>query len=125
MASLFDRQFEESYTLYNHLIDELKVRDAQTLFLGAVASTGADHHENAIALLELSKMKNTNFYDSRHALALLYLEAQNNEGAAIQLSKINIDTFQSHYFDFEIDTEKLLFRKQNPKRENPEVSPTP
>ena len=118
MASLFDKQFEESYTLYNHLIDELKVRDAQTLFLGAVASTGADHHENAIALLELSKMKNTNFYESRHALALLYLEAQNNEGAVIALSKMNVNNFLSHYFDFEIDTQKLLIKQQNLKREN-------
>jgi len=118
MASLFDKQFEESYTLYNHLIDELKVRDAQTLFMAAVASTAADHHENAIALLELSKMKNENFYESRLALALLYLEAQNNEGATIQLSKINSNNFQSQYFDFDIDTVKLLFEKQNPKIEN-------
>ena len=38
------------------IIDELKVRDAYTLYLGAVASTAASHHANAIALLELSKM---------------------------------------------------------------------
>ena len=58
-------------------IDELKVRDAYTLFLGAVASTAAQHHENAIALLELSKLKNKNLYESRFALALLYLEIKN------------------------------------------------
>jgi len=114
LASLFDKQFEESYTLYNHLIDELKVRDSYTLFLGAVASTAAGHHSNAIALLELSKMKNKNFYESRYALALLYLEIQNNEGATIQLSKIEADDFSSLYFDFEIDTQKLLYKKQHP-----------
>ncbi len=120
MASLFDREFEESYSLYSHLIDELKIRDAQTLFLGAVAATAASHHENAIALLELSKMKNKNFYESRLALALLYLEIQNNDGATIQLQNINKDSFRSRYFDFSIDTDKLLFEKLNPKKQNQE-----
>jgi len=114
MASLFDKHFEESYTLYNHLIDELKVQDAYTLFLGAVASTAAEHHANAIALLELSKMKNKTFYESRYALALLYMESENNDGAVIQLSKINSDSFHSRYFDFEIDTQKLLRKSKKP-----------
>jgi len=114
LASLFDKQFEESYTLYNHLIDELKVRDSYTLFLGAVASTAAEHHENAIALLELSKLKNKNLYESRFALALLYLEIKNNEGAVIQLSKIDKEDFRSKFFDFEINSDELLFKKNNP-----------
>ncbi len=116
LVSLYDKQFEESYTLYNHLIDELKVRDAHTLYLGAVASTAAKHHENAIALLELAKMKNGNFYESRYALALLYMEINNNNGAVIQLSRIQNDKFQSQYFEFEIDTDKLLFQKQHPEK---------
>ena len=114
LASLFDKHFEESYTLYNHLIDELRIRDAYTLFLGAVASTAAGHHENAIALLELSKLKNKNLYESRFALGLLYLEIENNEGAMIQMSKIDQEDFRSSFFDFEINTDKLLFRKENP-----------
>ena len=113
MASFYDKEFEESYTLYNALIDEFKIRDAQTLFLGAVSSTAANHHENAIALLELSKMKNKNFTQSRYALGLLYLEVQNNQGAVIQLSKVGNRGFSSKYFDFEIDLDKLLFAKQN------------
>ncbi|MDF1883584.1 tetratricopeptide repeat protein [Sulfurimonas sp. SAG-AH-194-C21] len=113
LASLFDKQFEESYTLYNHLIDELKVQDAYTLFLGAVASTVASHHGNAIALLELSKLKNGNLYESRYALALLYLEAKNNKGAVIQLSRIEKDGFSSNFFDFEINTNELLFKKNS------------
>ncbi|MBA3026229.1 MAG: hypothetical protein FP820_07415 [Sulfurimonas sp.] len=113
LASLYDKAYEESYTLYNNLIDEYKVRDALTLFLGAVASTAAEHHENAIALLELSKMKDTNFLESRYALGLLYMEVQNNEGANIQLSKIGDNGFVSEYFDFEIDVDKLLFEKQS------------
>ena len=113
LASLYDSAFEESYTLYNTLIDEHKVRDANTLFLGAVASTAANHHENAIALLELSKMKNKKFLESRYALGLLYLEIQNNHGATIQLLKIDKENFNSEYFDFEIDTDKILFKKQH------------
>ena len=114
LASLYDKHFEESYTLYNHLIDELKVRDAYTLFLGAVASTAAGHHENAIALLELSKLKNNSFYESRYALALLYLEVKNNEGATIQLKNIKSDGFKSNFFDFIIDTNELYFKRNNP-----------
>ena len=60
-------------------------------------------------------MKNENFFESRYALALLYLEVENNEGAIIQLSKIQTDNFRSNYFDFDIDTEKLLYKKQHPQ----------
>lgn len=116
LASLFDKQFEESYTLYNHLIDERKVTDAYTLYLGAVASTAANHHANAIALLELSKIKNKSYYESRFALGLLYLEAKNYEAANIQLLHIDSNNFRSHYFDFEIDTQKLLFAKQHQEK---------
>ena len=115
LTLLYNRDFEEAYTHYNHLIDELKVQDAYTLYLGAIASTAAKHHANAIALLELSKMKNENFFEARYALALLYMEIKNNEGAAIQLQKINNDAFESEYFEFNIDTDKLLFMKEHPK----------
>ncbi|QSZ42576.1 tetratricopeptide repeat protein [Sulfurimonas aquatica] len=115
LASLYDKQFEESYTLYNHIIDDLQVRDSYTLFMGAVASTAAGHHENAIALLELSKLKDSDFFESRYALALLYLEVKNNAGAVIQLSRIEEDGFISQYFDFSINTNELLFKKQHPK----------
>ena len=101
---------------------EKKVRDALTLFLGAVASTAAGHHENAIALLELSKMKDSNFVESRYALGLLYLQMQNSEGAAIQFSKVGDNGFVSEYFNFEIDLDKLLFEKQSKEKE--EESPT-
>jgi hypothetical protein len=115
LTSLYNKNFEESYSIYNHLIDELKVRDAYTLYLGAVASTAANHHANAIALLELSIMKNRSFYESRYALALLYLEIKNNEGATIQMKKINDNSFESNYFEFNIDTDKLLYQKQHPQ----------
>jgi len=111
-ASLVDRTYEESYSMYNELIDELKIRDAQTLFLGAVASIAAGHHENAIALLELSKMKDKTLAESRYALGLLYLEVQNNEGATIQLANVANNGFISEYFNFEIDLDKLHLQKE-------------
>lgn len=114
LASLYDGAFEESYTLYNNLIDDLKVRDANTLFLGAVASIAANHHANAIALLELSKLKDSKFLETRYALGLLYLEVKNNKGAVIQLSRINKNNFNSGYFNFNIDVNSLLFKKQHP-----------
>ncbi|WP_372999715.1 hypothetical protein [Sulfurimonas sp.] len=117
LASLYDKAFEESYTLYNYLIDDLKVRDAYTLFLGAVASTAADHHANAIALLELSKMKDGSFLESRYALGLLYLEVQNNQGAAIQFGRIGDNGFSSEYFNFDINLNKLLFEKEQAAKE--------
>ncbi len=106
-AYFYKQEFEKSYTLYNQLIDTYKVRDEHTLFMGACASIGSEHYENAIALLELSKLKNTNFLESRYALALLYMQVRNNPGAVIQLSKMGNTGFVSRYFDFRIDTDKL------------------
>jgi hypothetical protein len=111
ITSLYDKAYEESYVLYNTLIDDLKVRDYYTLFLGSVASTAANHSANAIALLELSKMKNKNFKETRYALGLLYLQTQNNEGAAIQLKTVGDEGFRSRYFTFDIDTDKLYTQK--------------
>ncbi len=106
-AYLFNRQFEESYALYNQLVDTHKIKDGQTLFLGACASIGAEHYENAIALLELSKLTNPAFAETRYALGLLYLQAQNNAAGAGQLSRLGNNGFVSRYFDFAIDTDKL------------------
>jgi Flp pilus assembly protein TadD len=115
LTYLFGEQYEKAYTLYNSLIDEVKVRDVYTLFLGAIASTAAGHHGNAIALLELANLKNKSFSESRYALGLLYLELKNNEAATIQFAHIDANYFKSQYFDFEIDVDKLLFKKQHPK----------
>ena len=116
MSYLFGKQYEKAYSLYNALIDEVKMRDVNTLFLGAIASTAAGHHGNAIALLELANLKNKNFAQSRYALGLLYLELKNNEAAVIQFAHINTNNFHSQYFDFTIDGEKLLFQKQHTEK---------
>jgi hypothetical protein len=45
------------------------------------------------------------------------MEINNNNGAVIQLSRIQADGFASQYFEFQIDTQKLLFEKQHPNEE--------
>jgi len=114
LASLYDGAFEESYSLYNNLVDNLKVRDARTLFLAAVASIAASHHANAIALLQLSTLKDKYFLETRYALGLLYLEVKNNKGAIVQLSKIDAQNFNSEYFNFDIDLDELTYEKMHP-----------
>ncbi|MDX9813462.1 MAG: hypothetical protein WC144_03640 [Sulfurimonas sp.] len=116
LASLYDNSFEESFSLYNKLIDEDGVKDTQTLFLASVASIAAGHNDNAIALLELSKLREPSFLESRYALGLLHLEKKNYRGAVSQLQKVEQKGFNSFYFDFDIDTSRLLFLKQD--REN-------
>ena len=116
LALLYNQNFEESYVLYNHLIDEEKIRDAKTLFLASVASIAAKHHANAIALLELSKLKDKKFQEARYALGLLYLEIGNPRGANIEFGKLGSNNFSSKFFNFDIDLEKLTFRQQHAKK---------
>lgn len=104
---IFTNDFEESYRIYNRMIDEFKISDAGTLFMAAVAAIGSNHPQNAIALLELSKLTDPNSSDSRLALAYLYQEVGNIEAATIQYNLIKGEKFQSKFFDFNIDHEKL------------------
>ncbi len=115
-AYLYNRNFEEAYTLYNQVIDTHKIKDEQTLFLGSCASIGAEHYQNAIALLELSKLKNSDFKETRYALALLYMQIQNNPASATLLARLGNEGFISRYFDFAVDTEKL---SSDPKNHHP------
>ncbi|MCI4406608.1 MAG: tetratricopeptide repeat protein [Sulfuricurvum sp.] len=112
----YNQDFEKSYSLYNQLIDTHKIRDEKTLFMGASASIGARHYENAIALLELSKIQNPTYLETLYALSLLYIQNRNNPAAVIQLDKMGNTGFQSQNFDFQIDTEKLA---KEPKSYHP------
>jgi len=102
-TAIYTQQFEKAYKLYNDLIDNCGQSDSHTLFLAAVAAIGSGHHANAIALLELSKLTDTSNMESRYALGLLYQEAKNFDGAAIQYRKIGNSGFRSSYFTFYIN----------------------
>ncbi|MDP3466418.1 MAG: tetratricopeptide repeat protein [Sulfuricurvum sp.] len=112
LAHFYNQDFEKSYTLYNEVVDTYGLKDERTLFMAASASIGAEHYQNAIALLELSKMTNPNYLENRYALGLLYMQVQNNPAAVIQFIKIGNTGFKSHTFDFKIDTDKLATEPQ-------------
>ncbi|WP_024791578.1 tetratricopeptide repeat protein [Lebetimonas sp. JS032] len=100
-ANLYTKHFEESYVIYNDLINNKNVDDPFTLYQAAVAGIGANHHANAVALMELAKLKNPTYSEARYGLGLLWQEANNIRAARIQYSKIP-DGFESKYFDFNI-----------------------
>jgi tetratricopeptide (TPR) repeat protein len=108
LAYFYNQDFEKSYTLYNEAIDTYGLKDERTLFMAASASIASEHFQNAIALLELSKMTNPNYLENRYALGLLYLQIQNNPAAVIQFHKMGNSGFKSNMFDFKIDTDKLV-----------------
>ncbi|MDD3344661.1 MAG: hypothetical protein PHR87_13945 [Sulfurospirillaceae bacterium] len=99
---IYSNSFEEAFTLYNKLIDDFNQQDTNTIFLASVAAIGAGHPENAIALLELSKLIDPSNMESRYALGLLYQEIGNFEGAATQYRMIGNNGFSSQYFSFDI-----------------------
>ncbi len=100
-ANLYTRHFEEAYVLYNDLINNKNITDPHTLYHAAVAAIGANHHANAVVLMELAKLKNPSFYEARYGLGLLWEETGNLRAASIQYSKIP-DGFESRFFDFNI-----------------------
>jgi len=113
LAYFYNQDFEKSYTLYNEAVDTYKLADERTLFMAASASIGAGHYQNAIALLELSKMTNPNYLENRYALGLLYMQVQNNPAAVIQFTKMGNKGFKSNTFDFKIDTDKLALEPKD------------
>ncbi|EAJ7028933.1 tetratricopeptide repeat protein [Campylobacter coli] len=98
---IFAQQYEESYALYNTLIDEYGAKDSRTLFLASVAAVGANNPNSAIALLQLSKLTDKNNKESKVALGLLYQEVGNYEAAMTQYRTLPND-FKSEFFTFDI-----------------------
>ena len=100
-ANLYTKHFEEAFTIYNDLINNKNITDPHTLYHAAVAAIGANHHPNAVALMELAKLKNPNYFEARYGLGLLWQESNNLNAASIQYGKIK-DGFESKFFDFNI-----------------------
>jgi tetratricopeptide (TPR) repeat protein len=96
------KKFEIAFNQYNQLIDELNVRDSDTLLKAALAAIGSNHKENAIVLLEIAKRKNRRSFESRYGLGLLYHEVGNLAAAGTQYHLIKDSTYVSKYFDFDI-----------------------
>jgi tetratricopeptide (TPR) repeat protein len=112
LAHFYNKDFEQSYSLYNEAIDTYAIKDEKTYYMGALASIAAEHYQNAISLFQLSKMTNPNYLEGRYALGLLYMQTQNNHAAIVQFSKMGDAGFKSRTFDFKIDTDKLATQPQ-------------
>ena len=108
LLNIYSGHFEKAFVYYNTLIDDLKEDDPQTRFLGAVAALGAGRHENAVALLQISKMESVTNLESKFALGLLYQEAKNFKAARDHYEQVSSSDFVSEYFDFDIDTSPML-----------------
>jgi Flp pilus assembly protein TadD len=106
LADLHLGFYEESYVIYNKLIDDLNQRDPETLFLAAIASMGSEHFANAAVLLKLVNIKSKSNYEARLGLGLLFLQNGNLKSAKTQLNMIKSNNFKSEYFDFDIDNKK-------------------
>lgn len=102
LSSIYNENFDKAYKLYNNLIDKYNQKDTHTLFLAGVSAIGSNHHANAVALFELSKLTDKSNMESKYALGLLYHEAKNLEGASIQYKKIGNSGFKSNYFEFKL-----------------------
>lgn len=100
-ANFYTKHFEESYTIYNDLINNKNINDPHTLYHAAISAIAAGHHANAVVLMELAKLKNPNYLEARYGLGLLWQEAGNLNAASIQYSKID-NEFVSKFFDFNI-----------------------
>lgn len=107
LLNIYQQNFEESYAIYDRLINGLKEDDSYTRYLGAVAAIGAGHKNAASLLLQLSKMDSSVNYESRFALGLLYQEAENYNAAAQHYNSIANHGFRSEFLDFTIDDSKI------------------
>lgn len=108
LGDIYLREFEKSFALYNSLIDDLKEADTQTLFMAAVAAVGSNNPSNAAALLQLSKLEAPTNYETRAALGYLYQENKNYRAASTQFSSLANSRVNTSYFDFEIDSSKII-----------------
>lgn len=107
-SNIYSNDFEKAFALYNSLLDDLHEDDSQTRFLAAIAAMGAHRHENAVALLQLTKTESATNFEARYALGLLYQEIKNMKAATQHYDKLSNTKFESEFFDFEIDTSYLL-----------------
>ena len=100
--------FEKAFVYYNSLIDDYKITTSENYFLAGVAAIGAGHYDNAVALIQLSRLESSSNFESRYALGLLHQAMGNFKLASVQFAQIGDIDFVSRFFDFEIDTSNLL-----------------
>lgn len=101
-------EFEKAFVYYNSLIDDYKLNTSENYFLAGVAAIGAGHYDNAVALIQLGRMEDNTNFEAKYALGLLHQAMGNFKLASLQFSQIGDVGFRSDFFDFEIDTSRIL-----------------
>lgn len=108
LNSIYLNDFERAFVYYNALIDDYGIKNSENYFLASVAAIGAGHYDNAVALMQLSRMESDFNLEARYALGLLHHTMGNLELASFQYMQIPNDGFRSAFFDFEIDTSAIV-----------------
>ena len=108
LLNIYQQNFQESYAIYDRLINTLGEDDSNTRLMGALAAIGAGYKNAASLLLQLSKMDSSVNYESKYALGLLYQEEGNYNAAAQHYNSIANHGFKSEYVDFVIDDSKVV-----------------
>ena len=117
LNAIYLLDFERAFAYYNELIDTYKVQSSEIYFYATVAAIGAGNYDNAVALIQLSRMDNGTNFEARYALGLLHQAMGNLNLASMQFGAINKAGFKSDFFDFEIDTSEIL-AKNNATAQN-------
>ena len=108
LNAIYLLDFERAFTYYNELIDVYKVQSSEVYFYATVAAIGAGYYDNAVALIQLSRMDNSTNFEARYALGLLHQAMGNLNLASMQFGAITKQGFKSDFFDFEIDSSEIL-----------------
>ena len=108
LNAIYLLDFERAFAYYNELIDVYKVQSSEVYFYATVAAIGAGYYDNAVALIQLSRMDNSTNFEARYALGLLHQAMGNLHLASMQFGAITKQGFKSDFFDFEIDTSEIL-----------------
>lgn len=108
LNAIYLGEFEKAFVYYNALIDDYKLNTSENYFLAGVAAIGAGHYDNAVALIQLSRMEGGTNFEAKYALGLLHQAMGNFKLASLQFAQIGNSGFISDFFDFEIDTSGIL-----------------
>lgn len=119
LNAIYLLDFERAFAYYNELIDAHKVQSSEIYFYATVAAIGAENYDNAVALIQLSRMDSGTNFEARFALGLLHQAMGNLNLASMQFGAINKAGFKSDFFDFEIDTSEILAKNNATARNAP------
>ena len=108
LLCIYQHRFDEALVIYDELTHKLGEDNSRTQFLYAVSAVGTGNYDNATLSLQLSKMESDSSYETRLVLGMLYQQAGDFKAAASHYNMLIDKSFNSEYFDFVIDEQKVL-----------------